>query len=140
MGVVFYQISQFFTFIHKRSSNLMPYEFSTVWFFGFFEGFIAFEICSYYALKFQFIYLGEFSFTAILLFITGLNHYYFKTLKNGKRIVKNKPLLWNSGVASILLTVCFFCVCIFLVSKISWEVQDLIGDYRRHNINFTSIL
>ena len=140
MGIVFYQISRFSAFLYQKLKYSMPYKISPVLVIGAFEGLAISYGIQFLVLKFYCFYLGSLSLLFINLIVVALNSYYFNGLKNGQKILKRKPLLWNSQMASVLFTISFFCVCIFLVSEILWEVQDIIGDYRRRKINFTSIL
>jgi preprotein translocase subunit SecG len=135
MAIIFYQVSLFFTFLHRKIDHFVPYKFDTTLFIGSFEVFVVFYLCQFLALKFQYTYLGAFSFFVISIAAICLNSYYFHFLKNEQRIMKGKPMLWKSKVASIVLSISFFCLCIALSVLISREVQDLLAQYRRMNIN-----
>jgi energy-coupling factor transporter transmembrane protein EcfT len=134
MGVIYYQVSRFSTFLYQKLYHSMPYKISPILVIGAFEGLTISYVLQFLVLKFYCFYLGSFSLLCINLIVIALNSYYFSTLKNGKKILKRKPLLWKSQTASVFFTILFFCVCIFIATKVSWEVQDLLGQYRRQRI------
>jgi len=65
---------------------------------------------------------GDIIITALILIV---NFYYYLTLKNGIRIIREKPALFKSKKISLFIVVSFFLVCLNLIFSGGYVLQNI---------------